>query len=244
MNQFLRSSALFGFGILFVTLVGCGLDSANTEAKAPNRKDLPSFKEGKGLLLPEETRRFIGLEIGDVADRKVNRSVTLEVQVYEADSGKARYASGLVDVAESEWLHPGQPVSLVSKDGKIISGILARLETQAQLLSRQAEVIIEIPRTAPERALESNLTATLTATNAEEATTIPVSALLRAAAGDFVYVVNGERLLRTAVTVGNEGDGFVQIKEGLYAGDKVVVKPPQTLWLTELRLARAGGDTD
>ena len=48
-------------------------------------KDLPSFKEGKGLSLSEETRRFIGLEIAEVSERKLAGQVITEVQVYQSE---------------------------------------------------------------------------------------------------------------------------------------------------------------
>jgi hypothetical protein len=231
--------------VLSLLLVGCGREATKHEAKSLAEKDLPSFKEGKGLLLPEETRRSIGLEIADVTERNLNRRLTLEVQLYEEGTGPVWSASGMTGKEQAEWLHPGQPVALVSRDGQTIGGNVSCINEQTQLVAGQIELIIEIPVAGSKHlALGDFFAATITATNKELATTIPASALLRAAHGDFVYVVNGERLLRTAVTVGDEGDSFVQIRDGLYAGDKVAVKPVQMLWLTELRLATGGGDKD
>jgi multidrug efflux pump subunit AcrA (membrane-fusion protein) len=41
--------------------------------------------------------------------------------------------------------------------------------------------------------------------------------------------------------VGSEADGWVEITDGLLAGDQVVTKPVQTLWLIELRATKGGG---
>ena len=57
---------------------------------------------------------------------------------------------------------------------------------------------------------------------------------------DFVYTVNGDHLTRTAVKVGADSGDLVEIMDGLYSGDKVAVKPVQTLWLTELRFVKGG----
>ena len=239
----LRSMLLLVLALCVVS-AGCGHEKARSEAEGSKEKDVPSFKEGKGLFLPEETRQSIGLEVADVNERNLAPRLTAEVQVYEKGSGAVCYASGSVSEDHAKWLYPGQRVSFASQSGETIDGKLLRIEKQTQPMSSQAEVVVEIPIAGTVPALGTFFTATIISTNKESVTTIPRSALLRAAQGDFVYVVNGERLMRTPVTVGDDTEGFVQIKDGLYAGDKVVVKPVQTLWLTELRLTKAGGDAD
>jgi hypothetical protein len=243
MIQFRCSSSLWLLAAACAALVGCGGESTKMEAK-DLKKDLPSFKEGKGLFLPAETRQSIGLEIADVTERSLNRRLAVEVQVYESATGAVCRASGWVSKQQAEWLHPGLPVSLSSINGQTMEGKLVRLEGKTQVVAGQSELIIEMPVGDTKHSLGDFFTATMTATNQEAATSIPSSSLLRAAQGDFVYVVNGERLLRTPVKVGGAGDGFTQITNGLYAGDKVAVKPVQILWLTELRLATGGGDKD
>ena len=242
MRRLRRALFLLGVTAACVALAGCGPEPAKKDAKNAGAKDLPSFKEGKGLLLSEETRKSIGLELAEVSERNLNRRLAVEVQVYEATTGAVWRASGLVSKRQAEWLHPGQAVSLSSKDGQTMEGKLAGVAGQTQAVAGQTELLFEMPAGGSRGAPGDFFTATMTATNQEAATTVPVAALLRSAQGDFVYVANGERLLRTAVAVGGETDGFVQITDGLYAGDRVAVKPVEMLWLTELRLATAGGD--
>ena len=241
MKQFRCHSALLLIAAIAAGMVGCGRETAQHEAKSSAGKELPSFKAGKGLFLPEETRQSIGLEIADVTERKLERRLSTEVQVYESDA-KAWHASGLVAREQAGWLHPGQSVSLDSKYDRNFQGKL--LSVKQQIQPGQNEIIIEGAAGIAVPTIGTFLTATVTATNGEAVTAIPAFALLRAAQGDFVYVVNGERLLRTPVTVGDETQGLVQIKDGLYAGDRVATKPVQILWLTELRLMAASGDSD
>ena len=73
------------------------------------------------------------------------------------------------------------------------------------------------------------------------ALTVPRSALLDAATGTFVYVVNGTSYLRTPVKIGASTADHVEITDGLYAGDTVVAAPVNQLWLSELRLTKGGG---
>jgi hypothetical protein len=229
--------------ILFLTLclmlVGCGREASKKEVSETTGKGLPSFKEGKGLSLSEETRQCIGLEIAEVSERKLAGRITTEVQVYQTASNSV-HAIGLIGGEQSKLLQPGQSVSLATKDGKGSNGKLVRVDEQVQSASGQVELIVEIPGTEREYARGTFLTATFDAAKEENVTVIPRSALLRAAEGNFVYVVNGDHLTRTAVKAGVESGDFLEITDGLYSGDKVAVKPVQTLWLTELRFVKGG----
>ena len=224
---------------LCLALIGCGHEQSKKEAAETTGKGLPSFKEGKGLSLSEETRRFIGLEIAEVSERKLAGQVTTEVQVYQTAANSVQ-AIGLVSREQAKLLQLGQSVSLATKDGKASDGKLIRVDEQVQSASGQAELIVEIPGTEKDFARGTFLMATFNASKVENVTVIPRSALLRAAEGDFVYAVNGDHLTRTAVKVGAESGDFVEITDGLYSGDKVAVKPVQTLWLTELRFVKGG----
>ena len=225
--------------ILFVALAGCGHETAKKKSAEPVAKDAPSFKEGKGLWLPEATRQFIGLEMVEVSERKLVPQIIAEVQVYEA-AGNGILASGVIPREQARLLKPGQRASLETRDRKSLEGRLARVDDQIQAATGQTEVVVEIPTSQKEIDVGARFTAIFTNGKEETVTTIPRSALVRAAEGDFVYVVNGERLSRTAVVVGAEFGDLVEIKDGLYSGDKVAVKPAQTLWLTELRFVKGG----
>ena len=64
---------------------------------------------------------------------------------------------------------------------------------------------------------------------------------MRAADGTFVYTINGNAYFRTAVKIGAEAEGFVEVTDGLLSGDVVVTKPVEKLWLIELRATKGGG---
>jgi hypothetical protein len=69
---------------------------------------------------------------------------------------------------------------------------------------------------------------------------IPREALLKTVRGDFVYVDNGGWLLRTPVTTGAEAGGWVEIREGLYEGDRVAVAAVEAIWLAEIAAVNGG----
>jgi len=71
--------------------------------------------------------------------------------------------------------------------------------------------------------------------------TVPRSAVLDGATGTFVYVVNDAAYRRTPVKLGGHSTDFVEITNGLHAGETIVVRPVDQLWLAELRLTKGGG---
>jgi HlyD family secretion protein len=54
---------------------------------------------------------------------------------------------------------------------------------------------------------------------------VPGGALLRSGDGWFVFVVDGNRVRRRAVTVGERGDAFVEVRSGLAESQRVVLYP-------------------
>jgi len=73
-----------------------------------------------------------------------------------------------------------------------------------------------------------------------EARGIPASALLRTIKGDFVFVANGDWFLRTPVTLGVRDGDWIEVRDGLYEGDRVVVRGVRALWLAELQAVNGG----
>jgi len=69
---------------------------------------------------------------------------------------------------------------------------------------------------------------------------IPRDALLRTVRGEFVFVQNGDWLLRTPVTAGVATDGWIEVKDGLYEGDRVAVAGVDALWLAEIAAVNGG----
>ncbi len=69
---------------------------------------------------------------------------------------------------------------------------------------------------------------------------LPVSALLRTARGNFVFVDNGGWFLRTPVTVATDDGLTFTLKDGLYEGDIVVTHGVSALWLAELQAVNGG----
>ncbi|MGH7945605.1 MAG: TolC family protein [Opitutaceae bacterium] len=226
-----RLLALLGVSVL---LIGCGRkpsahDGPNHAAHAGHQTvdAAVTFKEGRGLSLKPEVVNALGLTTAEVEERAIGAEMTLLVQVFATEPRVL--ASARVPVDEAEAL----------EKRKFTGATVVRIDRSAAAATRLVDVIFALdrrPRPAPGDFVELTLSA-----EPVQALSIPRSALLDSAAGVFVYVANGAHFLRTAVKIGAGSSRFVEIKDGLYAGDVVVTASVEQLWLTELRLTKGGG---
>ena len=225
--------------IAIVAMAGCGakpVDSAGAEEPTVFG---PQFKENKGLLVPEDTRKSLALTTTDVSEQKVPASFTIELRVYDVRDDIC-LASGMVSPEKAEFLKPGQAVEIQSFEGKKSSGKISRLSDQMRKATGSIELLVEIHQAPEPFALGTFVQATIALESGESVVTIPRSALLECSDGHSVYTVNGEHLVRTPVKIGNSNGDVVEIKEGLYAGDQVVLQSVMSLWMTELAAVKGG----
>lgn len=216
-----------------LALAGCGKPAATTGHEGHDHgahdhagSESPvRFKEGSGLQLSAETAAALGLQTGEVETRTVRHTYDLTATVF--DAGPPARASSLV---------PGEIADALEKHPPAEATILA-IHRELSAAVRQVEIVFAVAGNQP---VGSTLSLALRGP-ARTGAAVPCSALLRTATGTFVYVVNGTKLLRTPVTVGaNDGD-YLEILDGLYAGDVVATAGVEQLWLTELRLTKGGG---
>ncbi|MGH7943963.1 MAG: efflux RND transporter periplasmic adaptor subunit [Opitutaceae bacterium] len=186
-----------------------------------------AFREGRGLQLSPEIVKALGLTTVDAAERPLAAEMKLLAQVFSTKPEVL--ASASVSEAEAERL-----------EKQTFRGArLVRIDRTALKATRRAEAIFAIDRT-PAPQLHEFISLVL-ASEPTTAIAVPRSAVLDGATGTFVYVVNGEFYLRTAVKLGVSAGDYVEVTDGLYAGDAVVVSPVDQLWLSELRLTKGGG---
>jgi hypothetical protein len=183
------------------------------------------FKEGSGLQLSAETSAALGLKIAEVEERAVRHTYELTASVF--DAGPPARASSLVpgEVADDLEEHPPAEAKILAIHRGLSSAVT------------QVEIIFALEGNP---AVGSTISVTLRGPS-HTGTAVPRSALLRTATGTFVYVVNGANLLRTLVKPGASDGEYIEILEGLYAGDVLATAAVEQLWLTELRLTKGGG---
>jgi multidrug efflux pump subunit AcrA (membrane-fusion protein) len=227
-------AGLAGVGLL----AGCGAHSSAAAAGESAAVAVPQFSAKKGLLLPETTRLALGLKMAEVAERKIASALEVSLRVYQV-AGGVGLASGMVAPGEAKRLQKGQAVEMRVGD-KAVTGKVVRVSDELLRATGLAEVLVEIPDAGEGLAVGAFVQGRVPRESSESVVTIPRAALLGCSEGQFVYTVSGEHLVRTAVKTGAGNPDWVEITDGLYAGDQVVAEPVMSLWLTELAAIKGG----
>jgi RND family efflux transporter MFP subunit len=148
-----------------------------------------------------------GLELLHIADIS---TLWLDAQVYED---------------QFPWLNVGTPASIVLTyfPGETFHGRVRYIEPQVSEKTRTLGLTLEVPN--PDERLRAGMYATVEFTPivAKGALTIPSQAVIRTGERDVVVVALGKgRFEARDVQLGAQGEGLVQVKEGLREGDRVV----------------------
>ena len=221
---------------------GCNSKPDESAASEGETNTVALFQEGKGVRFTDETKTLFGIEVAEVAEKPMQRRVQRTAQVYRAaDDGGTAGAIVRLATNESADVKVGQSVRLTadSKDSAQFSGRLARLDTQTLPIFGEVEALVEFADSNRRCAVGDVLTAAFDG-EINPKLVVPESALLFAADGSYVYTVNGTHLTRTCVKAGATSEGFVEIQDGLYAGDSVAAKGIENLWIVELSALKGG----
>lgn len=186
-----------------------------------------TFKEGHGLQFSPEVIKALVLVTAGAEERSLAAELNITAQVFALTP--RLLASALLPVEQAA------PLEKSSFSG----AKLVRIDRSAVLATRLVDLVFELDASAAHK-VGDFVTLALTV-EPTSVLTVPRSAVLDGATGTFVYVDNGGAYLRTPVKVGARSSDFVEIADGLYAGDIVVVSPVDQLWLAELRLTKGGG---
>jgi hypothetical protein len=208
------------------------------------------FAEGKGISLMGETKKAIGLETVEAEERELTPIVSVEAQIYRAADEPSRagreqtgsaYAAALLPPSLAEKLKRGDAATLETHEVEYPATVW-RIDPASRDAVNNEEVILEIPDSRNALHVGDFVSGSVTQSGgAESVVAVPRSAVLETATGKFAYVENGERLLRTPISTGAESADYIEITDGLYAGDFVVSQPVETLYLIELRATKGGG---
>jgi hypothetical protein len=223
-------------------LSGCG----SGEAPHPSGgEDNKLFHEGKGLKLPQETQQALGLQVSPAGPRPVRREMTATARVFERrtnEIGEVRVlASAYVPVSSNQWAKGGSVVLSPAGSAGATTGLVVRVDATPRSAYGQVELVIEAPDPTGLFPTGSSAGARLDAGITEAKVAVPRGALVRAALGDFVYSVEGEFLKRQPVKTGTEDSKWVELLAGPAAGQAVVTRGTEALWLLEL--SEVGGIT-
>ena len=221
-----------------LALAGCQKKSGQAGAGEETVEIGPKYSAKNGLLVPSDTRLSLGLKIIEVTEQEVPATLDVQLRVYQAGK-ESILASASVTPEEAKTLKRGLLVHARS-NGENLAGRVTRVNEELLKATGMAEVLVELNTIANAPALGGFLSASVALESEATVVTVPHAALLECSDGHSVYTVSGEYLVRAQVKVGAMSGDFVEIKDGLYAGDQVVLQPVISLWLTELAAVKGG----
>ncbi len=222
-----------------LVLAGCDKeDAALARSTSPEEIISVEFNPKSGLLVSPVTASFINVKTEDVGEASLTSELELSGQVYR--SASAGHDKTLASITlKQDAAERIQQVTTGHLAGTGQAFCILRME-QSITSADDREVLISIDD--PNQTLSSGefITARFTIGSANPVTVVPREALLQTTEGDFVYAVNGQRFVLTKVKLGATSEKQVEIVDGLYAGDKIVVHPVMTLWMTQLHYVNGG----
>jgi multidrug efflux pump subunit AcrA (membrane-fusion protein) len=233
-NQFCVWSLL----LAALALAGCKKNPGEAAVGEATVEIGPKYSAKSGLSVPSDTRLSLGLKIVEVMEQKVPATLDVQLRVYQA-SKESILASASVTPEETKTLKPGLVVHARSNDANLAGRIL-RVDDELLKATGMAEVLVELNVTTNAPALGGFFSASVALESEATVVTVPRAALLECSDGNSVYTVSGDNFVRAPVKVGAMSGDLVEIKDGLYAGDQVVLQPVMSLWMTELAATKGG----
>ena len=221
-----------------LALAGCQPKPGEAAAGEESVEIGPKYSAKNGLFVPSDTRLSLGMKIVEVTEQKVPATLDVQLRVYQAGK-ESILASASVTPEEAKALKRGLAVQARS-NGANLAGRVTRVSDELQKATGMAEVLVEFNDTSDAPAVGAFLSASVALDSDATVVTIPRAALLECSDGHSVYTVSGKHLVRTPVKVGAVNAELVEIKDGLYAGDQVVLQPVMSLWMTELAAVKGG----
>lgn len=204
------------------------------------------FDEGKGLIIHEEASKVIGLKTAEVTEERLALNFSAVAQVFriktvDDEVRKKALASAMISSSETETLEVGKTITayLPGREDPLI-GRLTQLDSGTREAIDRVEAIVEVPLKDVQVRIGTFLKIDFLGKN-REVFAMPRSALLKAASGNFAYVKNGDRFLRTEVELGASSETMIEVLGGVYPGDVVASEGVEDLWLIELRFTKGGG---
>ncbi len=143
------------------------------------------------------------------------------------DTSKMRIIASFFEAAVA-FIKPGQQADVIADHapGQVFSGSVATVSELGHAHGQSSTVSVEVMVNNEKGLLKPGLTAevSIIVSQRENVLSIPSCFLRCSDEGYFVWLIDGEDLIRTAVEIGISDRDFVEILSGLKSGDEVVME--------------------
>jgi RND family efflux transporter MFP subunit len=159
-------------------------------------------------------------------DAEVGEVVDTPAALFWIGEPKPLRITAEVDEEDIAQIREGQRALLRADAfaGQVLTATVAQITPKGDATRKAYRVRLALPDDTP-LMIGMTVEANIVLREAANAVLIPPAALR----GDYVFIAQGEVARRRQVTVGVQGPRAVEIRQGLAAGDVVVLDPPQGL---------------
>ena len=185
-----------------LVVYGGGRDDSFFRGEEPIREGASVRERQTIITIPDMTRMAVSVRIHEAYINKVRKGqkarITVDAFPDKVLSGEVTKVALLPDSA-NRWMNPDLKVyvTTIAIDGSH--------EWLKPGMSAKVEILVN---------------------RLENVLYVPVQAVLPAERGHVCYVLNGRKPERRPVEIGEFNDEFIEIKNGLSAGERVLLRPP------------------
>ena len=132
-----------------------------------------------------------------------------------------------VHLAESaaQWVRPGQKAAVLlgTDNAKSLEGEVERLSPVVDQSTGTVKVTVKLNPSDRSFRPGAFVRVDIKTDTRQQAVLIPKRAVLQEDGANFVFIAEGETAHRKKITLGYQNEGEVEVREGVSAGDKIVV---------------------
>lgn len=161
-------------------------------------------------------------------DLEPGATVTPGMPILKLADPKTAWATVHVDERETGAIAVGNPAEIAfrSRPGRPIPGRVVRIRRESDRVTEQLAVDVAFDKTPARLTYGEQVEATIFPAGEREATVMPLAALVRTPDGPVaIAVVDGRLKFRSIRTGLVDPGGWIQVREGLTSGDRVVLTP-------------------
>jgi HlyD family secretion protein len=134
------------------------------------------------------------------------------------------WVAAWIDATQVAQLRPGQPAAIKLRSGRLFQGEVARLNQEADTVTRELEVDIKFAQLPEPLVIGEEAEVDIT-TGRQTGPAVPLSAIINKNGHQGVLVADKGRVLFQKVTVGLHNGKQTAVLNGLKAGELVLVNP-------------------
>lgn len=238
MNQLKYLTAPSIAMVLPILFLGCAPHDAPPQASCDSMEVTATYDKGNGILLPQASIESLDISVGPPTRETFvsQRSFPSRLIKQTDSSGGVSYlVSTLVPSLDAP--QAGTEVDLTpTTDGSKLRVTIGKIDRQLESLNQEVELITLLSEADVARIRASELKLSFQGSAPRSSMSIPPTALVRAALGDFAFVKTNDYFIRKPIVIGDVQQQQVEVLSGLNETDQVVITNAEKLWILELAL--------